>query len=195
MIMDNNYTTQPNATEQPQQPPQGYQAPPPVPHPIDRRDLPLKSTTLAIILSVLVPGLGQVYVGYYRHAFLYIAIFASTITLLASEGGSGLEPLLGVFLGFFYFYQLIDAGRKSSMYNRILLSGQSGEIDSEELPGSGGSTFGGIALLVIGVLALSHNVLDYSMAWLEDWWPLALIVGGVWVIHKSREKNKTTDPS
>jgi hypothetical protein len=189
--MDSNYPTQPNAPENQNQ---GYQAPPPVPpapQPIDRRDLPLKSTVLTVVLSVLMPGLGQVYVGYYRHAFLYVAIFASTISILASDAGSGLEPLLGVFLGFFYFYQLIDAGRKASIYNQILLRGQSGELDMEELPTTGGSTFGGVALLIIGVLALSHNVLDYSMAWLEDWWPLALIIGGGWVIYKSRGEKKS----
>jgi len=187
--MEHDNTTQQSPTEhQPSEydmPRYDYQGPPP--HPYEQHRRPLKSTAFAVVLSAIMPGLGQVYVGYYRHAFLYIAIFASTIAVLSSSSASGLEPLLGIFLGFFYFYQLIDAARKASLVNQALRRGSAEAVVNEELPAAGGSVFGGAALLIIGVLALSHNVLDMSMAWLEDWWPLALVIVGGWIIFKSRK--------
>ena len=182
------YDTTPNTDERPRTE-ERYQAsppPPPPPH-YSRRDLPLKSTAFTVVLSAIMPGLGQVYVGYYKHAFTYIAIFASIITLLASGDVSGMEPLLGIFLGYFYFYQLIDAGRKASLYNRVLETGSASDLELGELPDSGGAVFGGWILMIVGVIALGNTVFDISMDWLEDWWPLGLVVTGGWLIYRSRQ--------
>lgn len=175
----------------PESPPSGagYQAPPPYP---SRRDLPLKSPAFAVILS-LMPGLGQAYVGYYRQAFLSILVFASTIALLAGGDVSGLEPLLGVFLAFFFFFQMIDAGRKASLYNQILERGESLDLRTDDLPDAGGGAFVGTALLVVGVLALMHNVFDVRMEWIEDWWPLGLVATGGWLVVRSRREKAARD--
>lgn len=165
------------------------QAPPAYP---SRRDLPLKSPVFAVILSLL-PGLGQTYVGYYRHAFLTIVVFASTIALLSSGDVRGLEPLLGIFLAFFYFFQMIDAGRKASLYNQVLERGEVLELGRDDLPEAGGGMFLGGAMLLVGVLALAHNVLGVSMAWVEDWWPLALVATGGWIVWRSRREKAVRD--
>lgn len=165
-------------------PPAGAAPPAPPPY-ASRRDLPLKSPAFAVILSLL-PGLGQAYVGYYRHAFLTIVVFASTIALLSSGDVRGLEPLLGIFLAFFYFFQMIDAGRKASLYNQVLERGEALELGRDDLPEAGGGFFLGGAMLLVGVLALLHNVLDVSMDWVADWWPLALVATGGWIVWRSR---------
>jgi len=163
-------------------------APPPAPPPYaSRRDLPLKSPALAVFLS-LMPGLGQVYVGYYRQAFLTILVLGSTIALLVGGEVNGLEPLLSIFLAFFYFFQLIDAGRKASLYNQILERGEALDLNLDDLPESGGGLVFGVALLVVGVLALLHNLLDVSMAWIEDWWPVVLVGTGGWLVWRSRQE-------
>lgn len=156
------------------------------PPPYERRALPLKSPVLAIILSAIMPGLGQVYVGYYRHAFTYIAIFASVVALLSADTSEGLTPLLGIFLGFFYFYQVVDAGRKASLINQVLERGTTLEPGRDELPDRVGFTFGGGVLVVVGLLALGHNVFDMDLAWLEDWWPAGLVATGAWIILRGR---------
>jgi hypothetical protein len=56
-----------------------------------------KSPILASILS-LMPGLGQIYVGYYRVGFIHILVVGSCITLLNAMDGDGIAPLLGFFL-------------------------------------------------------------------------------------------------
>jgi uncharacterized membrane protein len=51
----------------------------------------------------------------------------------------------------------------------------------------------GIVLIVIGVLFLAHNFGLLQLAWLRDWWPLILIVLGVWSLidHKPGDKSSS----
>lgn len=144
-----------------------------------------KSPVLATILS-LMPGVGQVYVGYYPQGFTNILVVSGTITLLAMGMGS-LQPLLGVFLAFFWIYNMIDANRRAHHYNRAL-DGLGGEVPPEDftMPGLRGSTPLGVVLIVAGVLFFLHSKFDVSMAWLEEWWPLGMVATGVWLFVKGR---------
>ena len=67
-----------------------------------RRKLPV----LAGCLS-LMPGLGQVYVGYYRLGFIHMIVFGTTIALLANEVFPPLIPLLSIFLAFFFLFYVL----------------------------------------------------------------------------------------
>ena len=58
-----------------------------------------------------------------------------------------------------------------------------------KLPTGRGSTAGGVALIVIGVLFLLDLNTDISMEWIEDWWPLALVAFGVYLVRKARRGN------
>ena len=58
-----------------------------------------KSPFIACALSLL-PGLGQVYVGYYKLGFIHNVVFASTIMLLTTDLPDAMYPLLGIFLAF-----------------------------------------------------------------------------------------------
>lgn len=161
--------------------------PPPVPPVYSRRDLPLKSAPFAVVLSVFMPGLGYAYLGYFRQAVTTVVIFASLITALSSGAARGIEPLFGIFLAFFYFYQLVDSGRRASLYNQALEAGQAGGVPADfTLPDAGGMMFGGMVLLAIGVMALLNTVLDVDLEWLEDWWPVGLIIAGGWLVMRSR---------
>ncbi len=147
-----------------------------------------KSPALATVLSCL-PGLGQVYVGYYQQGFTFILVAAATIAILNSIPGSSLEPFFGVFLAFFWLFNMIDANRRALHYNRVA-AGLGGEEvpDSFALPGTGGSVAGGVILVVVGLMLFLNVKFGVSMDWLQDWWPLALIAGGVWLIVKARQE-------
>ena len=67
--------------------------------------------SLALVLSAM-PGLGQVYVGYYQRGFVHALVVGSLITLL-NKGIGPLAPLAGLFLAFVWMYNLVDAGRLS----------------------------------------------------------------------------------
>ena len=60
---------------------------------------PRKSPGLASVLSAL-PGIGQVYVGYYKLGFIHNIVFALTIASLGFGAGP-LIPFLSIFLTFF----------------------------------------------------------------------------------------------
>jgi hypothetical protein len=106
-----------------------------------------KSVALATVLS-LMPGLGQIYVGYYQLGFIYVLIFASLVTILASGAGA-LDPLFGLSLGFFILYNLVDAGRRAALYNLALDNATTGQLPRVEFPVNRGSRVGGVVILGI----------------------------------------------
>ncbi len=143
-----------------------------------------KSSVLAAVLS-LMPGLGQIYIGYYVQGFTNIVVVASLITLLA-RGLGDLTPLAALFLAFYWLYNIVDASRRASFYNQALAGLGPMDLPKEiEMPAGGGSLFGGIALIVLGGLALAYTRFHVSMVWLERWWPAALVILGAYLIYKS----------
>jgi hypothetical protein len=159
-----------------------------------RRDLPYKLPWLAGFLSGFFPGLGQVYVGYYQHGITLALVFIGIITVLASDTVPGMDPFFGMSLGFVWLYNIIDAARRAQAVNRALDGlGQEQLPADMSLPGSGGSLVGGVVLIVLGGVLLAHLQLDMSLAWLEDWWPLALIGLGGWLVWKARAERPRPD--
>ena len=143
-----------------------------------------KSPTLAGFLS-LMPGLGQVYVGYYQRGFVHILVVASVIALLANEVLPEMLPLLGLFLAFFWLYNIIDAGRRASLYNMALQGTDPMALpDDFSLPTTRGSVAGGVVLMGIGTILLLHTRFDMSLDWLRYWWPLAPVMFGAWLVYK-----------
>jgi hypothetical protein len=174
-------------------PPREDRLPPPPPPAYGRRDLPYKSPAFAIILSVFLPSMGHVYVGFYKQAFTIILIGACLVTLLASGSTGDLTPLLGFLVGFLYFYQIFDAGRRASVYNRVLETGRAGlAADSIDLPETNPFA-GGVILVIVGGIALLNTLFDVSLDWLEDWWPVAVIGIGIWLIQKGRRDRRSSE--
>jgi TM2 domain-containing membrane protein YozV len=171
-----------------------YTPPQPIPAPEPaRRDRFLddprrKSPALAAVLSAF-PGLGQVYVGYYRHGFTIVAAVVVLIGLLASGAADtdALGPPVGILLAFTWFYNMIDAARRASLYNQALAGLRPMDLpENAKVPAGSGSLAGGVALIVIGTLILAHNVLGLSLAWLIDWWPIGLVAAGAWLVYEDR---------
>lgn len=149
-----------------------------------------KSPVLASILSCM-PGLGQIYVGYYQQGFINSLVVASTIAALASGAIHGMEPFFGVFLAFFWIFNMIDANRRANHVNRVLDGLGSEDVPEDfKLPGLGGSMFGGVILVIIGVLFILDLNFNVSLSWIKDWWPLMMIAFGGNLIYKSRQKAK-----
>lgn len=143
----------------------------------------LRSTALATVLS-LMPGLGQVYLGYVQQGFLNIMVVASLIALLASDAGA-LTPLLALFLAFFWLYNMIDANRRAILLNQRLLGLAPGELPEDITPSLRGSIFGGLALILGGLVALAHVRFGLSLAWVQHWWPMAIIGLGIYLVWKA----------
>jgi hypothetical protein len=148
--------------------------------PVDR-----KSPLAAVVLSAL-PGLGQVYVGYYQRGFINILVVVTTIFLLNQWELQEFQPLLGPFLAFFWIYNMIDAARCATAVNRGAESGIQPELPDLPSGVGGGSVFAGGLLVAIGVLILGRTVLGFSLAWLAEWWPVFLIIFGLRLIVSGR---------
>ncbi len=169
-----------------------------------------KSPLLALILSAM-PGLGQVYVGYYNQGFLNMVVCSGTIFLLNVTGrhysmidgrfmpvnnsAHALQPFLGFFLAFYWLYNMVDAYRRAAFYNQALAGlGPVAFPEELKLPKAQGSMVGGLALIVVGLVFFSNTALGLSLDWVEVWWPMALVLMGAWLIYKNVSDKRATPP-
>ncbi len=150
-----------------------------------------KSQVLAGILSGLIPGLGNIYVGYYTRGFVQAMVFILCIVALSSEPGGGAEPLFGIFLGFWWFFGIIDAVRCAGALNLALAGGEEMPNMPQNLsiPSEGSKTWG-LVLMAVGVIFFMSTKFDFSLDWLAEWWPLLLVGFGGWLYWKARKAEK-----
>lgn len=149
-----------------------------------------KSPALAAILSTM-PGLGQVYVGYYQRGFIHATVVAGLIAVMNSGTVEPLMPLLGLFLAFFWMYNMIDAARRASLYNDALAGNPSIELPEDfKSPGLRGSIFGGALLVVVGFVLLLHTRFGVSLDWVGQWWPVAPMIFGVYLLARAIEQRR-----
>lgn len=134
--------------------------PPPLP-PISRR----KSPGLALLFSLL-PGLGHVYLGFHQRGIAFFGAFVASLWLEEHA------ELTGAVIAFVFFYAMIDAYQ--------LATGPT-PTPGQGSPRQGNLVLGSV-LTVAGALALYSNFYPLDFSFLADWWPLALIVLGLWML-------------
>ncbi len=103
---------------------------------------------------------------------------------MLSAGLGDLTPLAGLFLAFYWLYNMIDAGRRATAYNQALTGQRQSEFAQDLLPGKESSLLGGVSLVVFGTLFLLYNQFGFSFYWIEDWWPLSMVILGAYLIFK-----------
>ena len=155
-----------------------------------------KSPTKAALLSMM-PGLGQVYVGYYQRGFIHILVIGSLIALMESVVSIALEPMIGMFMTFFWLYNMIDAARRATLYNEALAGRPGIELPEDfKFKGMKGSILGGSILIVVGFILLLNTRFGISLDWLEEWWPVAPILIGAYFVYRAIQdrKKKESEP-
>jgi hypothetical protein len=141
-----------------------------------------RSPGLALVLSFF-PGLGHLYLGLYQRAFAIFLSFAIAIWL--SE-----HSHLGILLAFVWFFAVIDAYRQAQCINLGLCPEPVMGTAKANAPRRGALGFG-IFLLVIGVLLLYNQFYPIDFTFLEDWWPLFLVLAGLYLVTANfREKQR-----
>jgi len=138
-----------------------------------------KSMLLASVLSA-VPGLGQIYVGYYQQGFTNILVICGLFALGLLGGlGGRLEPVAAIFGVFYWLYNVVDAGRRANLYNQALAGLRPMDLPEDAAaPGWRGSFAGGVALIVAGLVLFAHTKFGVPLDWLAAWWPLGLVAVG-----------------
>ena len=146
----------------------------------------VKSPGLAAVLSVIIPGLGQLYNGQYLKALVVVFLFGAFISLGVHGPvyGRAIFPLLVVVT---YFGAIIDAYRSAKEIN---LARRGVEVVEREAAPPKESAVWGVIIILIGVLFLLYNF-DVSLDWLEDLWPLIIIfLGGYYLVRYIRNQKR-----
>jgi TM2 domain-containing membrane protein YozV len=144
-----------------------------------------KSPWLAAILSAM-PGLGQIYVGYYRQGFVNAVVVGGLIALLAGSVITGdMQGVVGFLMAFFWLFNVIDAARRASLYNQALAGLRPMDLPEDaRAPYHTGSLIGGLALIAAGFVLFGRTMYGMSLQWVEHWWPMAIVGVGVWLVYE-----------
>jgi len=153
------------------------------------------------LLSFLIPGLGQVYNGLLGRALFHFIGFLLIGWSIDQVGGAeAAEVMMAfVFMGY-YGWQVVDAVRTAKDINslgRVPNSEEAEAMGRGSIPGlNRGSKGFGIGMMVVGGLILLSNlgmsrVLSH---FIEGLWPVALLVGGIWLVRRSREERRVARP-
>ncbi len=162
------------------------------------------SPGLAGVLAFFFPfGVGQVYTGQYAKGLAHLIIFVALIFGVTTAGNSGdgaLAAVLGISIGFFCIYSIVDAVRSAKAIQlgqappdpfglaRTFTTATGGKpIDHRQVP------LGAIILIGLGVLFLFDTIGLFPLHWLGRAWPIILIVLGVWMFMK--RMNPPASPS
>ncbi|MGH9863650.1 MAG: B-box zinc finger protein [Candidatus Acidiferrales bacterium] len=133
-----------------------------------------------------IPGVGALYNGEYTKALVHFFIFAGLVTVLSSGEAGGVEPLFGLMLAGFIIYMAFEA-RDSAKRKAAGLAPASGTWGG--LGGEQGTPIGPLILIVLGALFLMNTLDFFPFFYVWRFWPLVLILVGVWMLWK-----RTTPP-
>jgi hypothetical protein len=149
---------------------------------------------VAGILAGFFPiGVGAVYTGQYAKGLSHLGIAVLLIIVISSDVPWYVKMILGISMGFFYVYQIIDSVRTA----KALQTGEPvpdpfglGSMFGSGTPSTGVSgekaettkvPIAAAVLIGLGVLFLVNTAFDFS---LHRYWPLILIGVGVWLFAK-----------
>ena len=151
-----------------------------------------RSPGLATVLSVI-PGVGHLYLGLYERAAAIVLVFALGVWLAdVVEVG----PFVVMFV---WFFGLFDAYRQAQAINLGI------EVEplmrQRRVKPMHASLGFGVFLLVVGLIVLWNQFFPIDFSFLEVWWPLILVLGGVYLIgrylleQRRRQQEESPEPA
>jgi TM2 domain-containing membrane protein YozV len=138
-----------------------------------------KSPVLAVFLSFILPGVGQIYVAQPAKAFVFFFSFVGCIYGAAE----GVVFPFAFLIPFVYLFCLIDAYRSAEEANARFLGAPS-ELSAQTAE----SPWWGAGLGLLGLVLLLNNLGWLKLASLGRLWPLLLIVAGLLFLYSSLSK-------
>jgi hypothetical protein len=143
---------------------------------------------------------GAVYNGQYAKGLVHLGIFIFLVVALSSNLSDPVAAALGIFMGFFVVYQIVDAVRTAKAIQAqqpppdpfglatLFSPGPSPRSATSEISHSRSIPAGALVLIVLGILFLLRN-LDIWFLRADVLWPLVLIGIGVWLWAKRVESS------
>ena len=143
---------------------------------------------LAGILAGFFPfGVGAVYCSQYAKGLAHLVIMVLLIVIESSDVPWYMHMFLGIAIGFFYVYQIIDSARSARAlqmgepapdpFGLAQAFGVGDRLETTKIPA------GAAVLIGLGVVFLLHTAGLFEFG-LDRFWPLILIGLGVWMFAK-----------
>jgi len=148
---------------------------------------------LAGLLGAIPFGVGAIYNGQYIKGLVHLGVFVGLIVAISSNLPDYWYVILGISIGFFVVYQIIDAvhtakaiqaGRPApDPFGLTTMFSPSGEVPRDTRDFSQNIPTGAVVLIGLGILFLLHNL---GLWFLRPRvvWPLILIGLGVWLFAR-----------
>jgi hypothetical protein len=144
--------------------------------------------TVAGILGAIPLGLGAVYCGQYAKGLVHLGIFVLAIVGFSYDLPWQGYTALGIFLGFFWMYQILDAVRTAKAiqageptpdpFGLTQTFGTGDKIEATKVPTAAA------VLIGLGVIFLLHTAGLFRFSF-DRFWPLILVFLGVWMFARN----------
>jgi hypothetical protein len=134
---------------------------------------------LALILG-FIPGVGAIYNGQYAKGLIHAVVFGLLVSIVSSVRGS-LEPLFGLLIGAWVFYMAFEAYH-TARKRRYGVAVEEFSSLFDVRPTQGRFPAGALLLIGLGFILLLDTTDLISMDQLERYWPVGLIVFGLYML-------------
>lgn len=154
---------------------------------------PSSSPGLALFLG-FIPGVGAIYNGQYAKGLIHAIIFGMLVSIVSSNYVGALEPLFGIMIAVWVFYMVLEAYHTA----RKRRAGEPIDEFSSLLDLRGGSTrfpAGAVLLILLGGVLLLSTTDIISIERLLRFWPVLLIVAGVYMLYARMSAARAADRS
>lgn len=160
------------------------------------RDFRHQSPVVAAVLSLL-PGLGHAYLGYSRLGILHAIMAAALVGIMSPNILGMLEPMVGIFMVFFWLFAMVDAHRRALLLSESVTRMETEKLSEDLKPMTRKVRITlGITMTLAGLLGLLLLRVDIPLAWLEMWWPAGFVLLGLYLTLKAvKERAAKPDPS
>ncbi len=140
------------------------------------------SPGLAFLLG-LIPGVGAIYNGQYAKGLLHVVVMGMLASVANAGDLGGLEAMIVMLLIVFPFYMAFEAYHTAQRKERGLPVDEFSSILPLHGDGSHALPLAPIGLIVTGVLFLLHNLEILRISRLMRFWPVLLIVLGIFMLY------------
>jgi TM2 domain-containing membrane protein YozV len=135
---------------------------------------------LALILG-FIPGVGAIYNGQYAKGLIHAVVFGLLISITSSSHSGALAPLFALLIAAWVFYMAFEAYHTA---RKRRYGVQVEEFSSlfDVRPTQGRFPAGALILIGLGFLLLLDTTDIISMYQMERYWPVGLIVFGIYML-------------
>lgn len=150
------------------------------------------SPGLAFLLG-LIPGVGAIYNGQYAKGLIHAVILGLLISIGSSGAAGGLEPLVGMLIGLWFFYMAFEAYHTASKRLRGEPVDEFSSIFPLARPGAArGFPVGPVLLIFLGVVFLLNTLELVRLYEILRFWPVFLIALGGYMLYLRVTEKQTT---